>query len=166
MPISITVWYRFEKSDNKHLMLVKMWSWECKTTVAVELLSHVQLFVTSWTVASQVPLSMGFSRQDYWSELPFSSPGNLPDPGIISMAPTLQADSLPLSHWRSPQFGIVLYYWTCTYQCPRNVILWYPSFSFGMFWIGSDVSSVQFSRSVVSDSLRPHGLQHTRPPCP
>ena len=40
----------------------------------------------------------GFSRQDYWSELPFPSPGNLPDPGIIPMAPALQADSLPLSH--------------------------------------------------------------------
>ena len=44
--------------------------------------SHVQLRVTPWTVALQVPLSMGFSRQEYWSGLPFSSPGDLPDPGI------------------------------------------------------------------------------------
>ena len=45
-------------------------------------LSHVRLFSTPWTVAHQAPLSMGFSRQEYWSGLPFPSPGNLPDPGI------------------------------------------------------------------------------------
>ena len=44
--------------------------------------SHVRLFVTPWTVAHQAPLSMGFSRQEYWSGLPFPSPGDLPDPGI------------------------------------------------------------------------------------
>ena len=46
------------------------------------MLSCVLLFVTPWTVAHQSPLSMGFSRQDYWSGLPFASPGDLPDPGI------------------------------------------------------------------------------------
>ena len=44
--------------------------------------SHVQLFETPWTVACQAPLPMGFSRQEYWSGLPFPSPGDLPDPGI------------------------------------------------------------------------------------
>ena len=44
--------------------------------------SHVQLFATLWTVAHQAPLSTGFSRQEYWSGLPFPSPGDLPDPGI------------------------------------------------------------------------------------
>ena len=44
--------------------------------------SHVQLFVTPWTVARQAPLSMGFSRQGYWSGLPCPAPGDLPDPGI------------------------------------------------------------------------------------
>ena len=48
----------------------------------VKLLSHVQLFATPWTVAYQAPLSMGFSRQEYWSGLPFPSPEDLPDPGI------------------------------------------------------------------------------------
>ena len=48
----------------------------------VKSLSRVGLFVTSWTVAYQVPLSMGFSRQGYWSGLPFPSPGNLPYSGI------------------------------------------------------------------------------------
>ena len=54
------------------------------------------------TVASQAPLSMGFSQQDYWSELPFPLPGNLPDPGIKPVSPALQMDSLLLSHWGSP----------------------------------------------------------------
>ena len=44
--------------------------------------SRVQLFATSWTVARQASLSMGFSRHEYWSGLPFPSPGDLPDPGI------------------------------------------------------------------------------------
>ena len=78
------------------------------------------LFVTPWTVAHQAPLSMEFSRQEYWSGLQFPTQGDLPDPGI---KPT----SLASLHW---------------------------------------FSSVQFSRSVVSDYLRPHGLQHARPPCP
>ena len=56
-------------------------------------LSHVQLFVTPWTVACQAPLSMGISRQEYWSGLPFPSPGDLPDPRIEPGSPTLQADS-------------------------------------------------------------------------
>ena len=46
--------------------------------------SHVQLFVTLWTVARQAPLSMGFSRQEYWTGLPHPSPGDLPNPGIKS----------------------------------------------------------------------------------
>ena len=50
--------------------------------VRVQSLSHVQLFVTPWTVARQAPLSMEFPRQEYWSGLPFLLPGDLPDPGI------------------------------------------------------------------------------------
>ena len=46
------------------------------------MLSRVRLFVTPWTVVRQAPLSMGFSRQEYWSGVQFPSPGNLPDPGI------------------------------------------------------------------------------------
>ena len=57
-------------------------------------LSHVRLFVTPWTVASQAPLSMGFSRQEYWSGLPFPSPGDLPDRGIEARSLALQADAL------------------------------------------------------------------------
>ena len=50
-------------------------------------------FMTPWTVARQAPLSMGFSRQEYWSGLPFPPPGDLPDPGIELPSPALQADS-------------------------------------------------------------------------
>ena len=60
---------------------------------------------TPWTVAHQAPLSMGFSRQEYWSGLPCTPPRDLPDPGIEPMPsalPALQADSLPLSHLGSP----------------------------------------------------------------
>ena len=62
--------------------------------------------VTPWTVACQAPLSMEFSGQEYWSELPFPSPGDLPDPGIKPRSPALQADSLP-----SESLGIDDWYW-------------------------------------------------------
>ena len=61
----------------------------------VKLLSRVRLFATPWTVASQARPSMGFSRQERWSGLPFPSPGDLPDPGIEPRSPALQADALP-----------------------------------------------------------------------
>ena len=58
-------------------------------------LSRVLLFATPWTVAYQAPLSMEFSRQEYWSGLPFPTPGDLPDPGIEPRSPALQEDVLP-----------------------------------------------------------------------
>ena len=66
----------------------------------VQSLSRVWLFVTPWTVARQAPLSMRFSRQEYWSGLPFPSPGDLPDPVIEPMSPAWQASSLPPARWR------------------------------------------------------------------
>ena len=62
--------------------------------------SHVGRFAALWTLAHQAPLSVGFSRQEYWSGLPFPSPGDFPDPGIelmSLMSPALQAGSLPLA---------------------------------------------------------------------
>ena len=58
-------------------------------------LGRVRLFATPWTVAYQAPLSMGFSRQGYWSRLPFPSLGDLPNPGIEPRSPSMQADTLP-----------------------------------------------------------------------
>ena len=57
--------------------------------VCVQSISHVRLFAIPWTVARQAPLSMGFSRQEYWSGLPFPSPGDLRDPGIEPEPPAL-----------------------------------------------------------------------------
>ena len=60
----------------------------------VKSLSRVRLFATPRTVAHQALLSMGFSRQEYWTGLPFPSPGDLPDPAIKLRSPALQADAL------------------------------------------------------------------------
>ena len=61
----------------------------CYTVVIVLSLSHVQLFVTPWTVAHLALLSLGFLRQEYWNGLPFPSPGNLPGLGIEPVSPAL-----------------------------------------------------------------------------
>ena len=60
--------------------------------------------MTPWTVAYQVRPSMGFSRQEYWSGLPFPSPGDLPDPGIEPRSPALQADALTSKPPGKPHF--------------------------------------------------------------
>ena len=70
-------------------------------------LIHVRLLVTPRTVTLQVPLSVGFSRQEYWSGLPRPPPGDLPNLGIESRSPALQADSLP-SEPPESQFGLSL----------------------------------------------------------
>ena len=71
--------------------------------------SRVWLFVTLWAIVCQVPLFMGFSRQEYWSGLPCPPSRDLPDPGIKPeslVAPALQADSLLLSHQGNPVFHV------------------------------------------------------------
>ena len=65
--------------------------YECEKVTSF---SHVWLFVTPWTVAHQAPPPMSFYRQEYWTEFPFPSPRNLPNPGIKPGSPTLQADTL------------------------------------------------------------------------
>ena len=93
-------------NSNNHILDKLAWLWYCHYTKLkciccvrkwkkVKSLSRVRLFVTPWTVAYQDPLSMGFSRQEYWRGLPFPSPGDLPDPGVEPRSPALQADSLP-----------------------------------------------------------------------
>ena len=68
---------------------------DLKKMVKVKSFSRVRLFVTPWTIDYQASPSMGFSRQEYWSGLPFPSPGDLPHPGIEPRSSTLQADALP-----------------------------------------------------------------------
>ena len=74
---------------------VYQWKGVCVCARVLSCFSHVRLCVTLWTVACQAPLSMGVSRQEHWSGLPFPSPGDLPDPGIEHRSPALQAGSLP-----------------------------------------------------------------------
>ena len=97
---------RFSK-QNLNLLLIFMFVFSLKTfsnfkNVYVILvlccaysLSHVQLCVTSWTVAHWAPLSTGFSRQEYWSGLPCPPPGDLPNPGFELGSHELQEDALP-----------------------------------------------------------------------
>ena len=70
-------------------------------------LSRVHLFVTPWTVAYQDLRSMGFSRQEYWSGLPFPFPGDLPNPEIEPGSPALQTDPLPSKPLGNPYLSIV-----------------------------------------------------------
>ena len=96
--------------------------------MCVQSFSHVRPFVTLWTVPHQAPLSMGFSRQDYWSGLPCPPPGHLPDPGIEITSAFISCIA-----------GRFFTHWT-TWEAPNQG------------WNESE------SRSVVSNSLWPHGL--------
>ena len=90
---------------------------------------------------------MKFSRPEYWSRLPFPSPGHLPDSRIEPGSATLHADSLPSELPGKPRER---------HHSSRNFVCLETM----------KIDSVQFSRSVMSDSLRPHESQHCRPPCP
>ena len=120
--------------------------------VKVKSLSHVRLFQTSWTVAHQAPPSMGFSRQEYWSGLPFPSPGDLPDPGIESRSPTLRADSLPSKPPGNPYMCVCVcvYIYMCIYICLNIYMYIYLS----------------ESHSVMFNFLQPHGLGPISLLCP
>ena len=89
--------------------------------------SHIQLFVTLWIIAHQAPLSMGFSRQEYWNGLPFLPPGDLPNPGIepVSlMSPVLAGGFFTTSATWEAQSP---YVYTLKQPLSALVILWIPS---------------------------------------
>ena len=108
--------------------------------IEVKSLSRVPLCATPWTVAYQAPLSMKFSRQEYWSGLPFPSPGDLPNPGIKPGSPALQADTLPskppgkplyciknshimsIEHWQSESAWRSLF--LLHHPCERTPLCW------------------------------------------
>ena len=69
-----------------HLPSLSELYWAGWCSVAAQMLSHIRFFATLWTVVCQAPLSMEFPRQEYWSGLPFSPPGDLPIPGIEPMS--------------------------------------------------------------------------------
>ena len=83
------------------------------------LLSHVWLSATLWSVACQSSLSVGLPRQDYWSGLPFPSPGDPPDPGIEPTSPALAGGFFPLSHLGSPNLSIP----SCLLTCEGSAFL-------------------------------------------
>ena len=89
--------FKFEKEiifEILFLIDIRLGRTSLERNVKVKSLSLVRLFATPWTVAYQAPPSMGFSRQEYWSGLPFPSPGDLPSPGIEPWSPASQADTL------------------------------------------------------------------------
>ena len=89
--------------DSFHVLLIHWYvDFSCCCCLVASVMSD-RLCVTLWTVACQAPLSMGFSRQEYWSGVPCPPPGDLPDPRIKPTSPALQAGSLPLSYQGSPQ---------------------------------------------------------------
>ena len=85
--------------------------------------NSVQLFVTPGTIAPQAPLSVGFSRQEHWSGVPFPSPGDLPNPGIKPVSPALQADSLPSEPPGKPRFPRCKWGWEVCRSRPSS---WEP----------------------------------------
>ena len=91
--------------------------------------SHVRFFATLWTIDHQALLSIGFSRQDFWSGFPCPPPGDLPYPEVEPKSPVLtalQADSLPLSHWRSPFLDIYLDYKYIHNIWDNTAHIWHP----------------------------------------
>ena len=86
------------------------WATSGSEKMKVKSLSRVGLSVTPGTVAHQAPPSMGFSRQEYWSGLPFPSPGDLPDPGIEPRSPSLQAETLLPEPAGKPTSGGGMYF--------------------------------------------------------
>ena len=135
----------------------------CIPRVCTCMLNHfscVRLFATPWTVALQAPLSVVFSRQEYWNGLPFPSPRGLPNPGIESvspMSPVLQADSLPLSHQGSPCIShlvsnaVLLGVRTDPVvlgQDAQNMAAWIQSFVAGAFPALSSTETVQMQVGI------------------
>ena len=89
------IWGKMRTAAREAASLIALRDCSKAAVVKVKLLSRVRLFATPWTVAYQAPPSMGFSRQECWSGLPFPFPGDLPDPGIEPRSPALWADALP-----------------------------------------------------------------------
>ena len=126
---------------------------------------------TLWTIACQAPLSTGFSRQEYWCGLPFSPPGDLPNPGIEPGFPALQEDwaILNCKDQNYKIFRKKLGFWLCNSyldMIPMAQATKTKQFLRVLKTTISYTSKHQFSCSVVSNSLWPQGLQHARLSCP
>ena len=134
----------------------------CVSMFKVKSLSRVQLLVTSWTVAHQATLSMGFSRQEYWSGLPFPSPGDLPDPGIEPRSPALQADALTSEpKWATSSYSIQSLLISLGGRCQ---CAWANILTRLLPFPGSESCSILFSFIKLSFPSSFHwiGLQHVQ----
>jgi len=127
-------------------------------------LSYDRLFATPYTAAQQAPLCMGFSRQEYWSGLPFPPSGDLPNPVIkpasLNVYLHWQAGYLPIAHIHEYIHTVPKarkYYVSISYS---SRCYWGPAQCTQTFGV------LQFSRSVVFNSVWPHKPQHARPSCP
>ena len=124
--------------------------------VCVCVLSHVRLFVTPLSVARQAPLSIGFSRPEYYSGLPFPSTGDLPTPGIELTSPALRLDSLPIESFSSVQFSSVAQ--SCPTLCdPMNR---------SMPGLRVHHQLPEFTQTHVSSHQPSHPLSFPSPPAP
>ena len=150
------------------------------------MLSPVWLFMIPQTVACQAPLSLEFFRQEYWGGSPCSSLGDFPDPGIEPRSPALQEMSLRFElpggsllleflgvccpfnphFWYTPCSCHLMYPYLREYTCQIYQFIPFNNHSCCACHLALRDMPVQFSRSIMSDSLRPYGLQHARPPCP
>ena len=104
---SKSTWVKWKSSEDSGHLLGGLVFLSC----VLSRFNRIQLFGTLCTEARQVPLSMGFSKQEYWSEWPCPPPDDLPDPWTEPTSPAssvLQADSLPLSYWGSPLYSYLL----------------------------------------------------------
>ena len=110
---------------------------------SVQSLSRVRLFVTLWTVARQAPLSMGFSRQEYCSGLPFPPPGYLPDLGIIKNFIIIKSNSLP--HFRNKE--------------NRQIITQHRTDTISLPWIRSPISFTSYFLVLVN-KFEIYGSKH------
>ena len=130
-----------------------LWSHLTKWRSEVKSLSRVQLFVTPWTVAYKAPLSMEFSRQEYWSGLPFHSPGDLPNPGPLHWRQILYC----LSHRGSPYWLVLrlnpwkpweVREWQRDRERDRQI--WSPSQQVSMFMFLHRTFQASFTRTWLN----------------
>ena len=129
--------------------------------VVVQFLSCVWIFATPWTVAHQAPLSMGFSRQESWSGLPFPTPGDHPNPEIKPRSPSLQADSLPFEpsgRWHRCKFPFI----TCMTLTDRATIpgylLWQLAHAFSVHTSHCTSYFLNTIRSYFTGDMKHSGL--------
>ena len=117
---STNIGYQLDMFPSRHVLCINKHWYSC----VLSHFSHIQLFVTLWTVVYQVPLSMGFSRQKYWGGFPFSSPRELLTQGLnlhLFYLLNWQAGSLPLFHLETQKhrYGVLLLLLLSHFSCVR-----------------------------------------------